>query len=391
MDKAATMNSFHTSHLEISKSALKHNLSYLKENIVPNAQISSVVKGNAYGHGIELFVPLAEECGINHFSVFSADEALRVHRARTGNSRIMIMGMIDPNQLEWAIENEVEFYVFEQERLAKSLEAAKKTGKKAKLHIEVETGMNRTGFSLKKLPSVLNMLKQNSDSLCFQGLCTHYAGAESITNYYRIRKQQHSFDKAVKSVAKNGLTPMQKHCACSAAALRYPKSRMDLVRLGIVQYGYFPTQEVLIEYITTKKILQNPLQRLISWKSKVMDVKVVKAGEFIGYGTSYLTNSEKTIATIPVGYSHGFSRSMSNQGRVLIHGQRVSVIGTINMNMLTVDVTSLENVNIGDEVVLIGRQGDLEISVASFSESSEQINYELLTRLPSELPRYVAK
>ncbi len=391
MDKAATMNSFHTSYLEISKSALEHNLNYLRENIVPTAQISSVVKGNAYGHGIELYIPLAEECGINHFSVFSADEARRVFRARTGNSRIMIMGMIDHHQLEWAIENDIEFYVFEQERLAKSLEVAKRIGKKAKLHIEVETGMNRTGFSAKKLPAALNILKQNSDTLCFQGLCTHYAGAESITNYYRIRKQQQAFDKAIKKVAASGLTPLQKHSACSAAALRYPKSQMDMVRLGIVQYGYFPTQEVLIEYITKKKIIQNPLMRLITWKSKVMDIKVVKTGEFIGYGTSYLANSEKTIATIPVGYGDGFSRSLSNQGRVLIHGQRVSVIGMVNMSMITVDVTSLENVNIGDEVVLIGKQGDLEISVASFSETSELINYELLTRLPSEVPRYVVE
>ncbi|HUX53465.1 MAG TPA: alanine racemase [Williamwhitmania sp.] len=391
MDKAATMNSFHTSYLEISKSALQHNLRFLKENIIPSAQISSVVKGNAYGHGIELFVPLAEECGINHFSVFSADEARRVYHARTGNSSIMIMGMLGQDQLEWAIENDIEFYVFEQQRLEKALEIAKKVGKQAKLHVEVETGMNRTGFAIKKLPWVLQLLKQNSDNLCFTGLCTHFAGAESITNYYRIHKQQQVFDKALKIVTASGMAPQKRHTACSAAALRYPKTQLDLVRLGIVQYGFFPTREVLIEYLTKKKIKDNPLQRILSWKSRVMDVKVVKTGEFIGYGTSYLANNDKTIATIPVGYGDGFSRSMSNQGRVLIHGQRVSVIGTVNMSMITVDVTSLENVNIGDEVVLIGKQGDLEISVASFSETSELINYELLTRLPSEVPRYIVE
>ncbi len=383
------MRPFQTSIIEISRSAFEHNLSFLKSYLKDGVRICSVVKGNAYGHGIELFVPLAEECGINHFSVFSADEALRVHQSRVGDSSIMIMGMIENDQLEWAIENEIEFYVFEPIRLQQALLVAQRVGKKAKVHIEVETGMNRTGFALKQLPALLQLLRTNSAHLCFQGVCTHFAGAESVTNYYRIKVQQHNFDKALKLVAASGLSPVLTHTACSAAALRYPKAQMDMVRLGIVQYGFFPTREVLIEYLTKKNTKVNPLQRLLTWKTRIMDVKAVKAGEFVGYGTSYLANSDKVIATIPVGYSHGFSRSLSNQGRVLIHGQRISVIGMVTMNMITVDVTDVENVSIGDEVVLIGKQGDLEISVSSFSEYSDQINYELLTRLPADLPRTV--
>lgn len=383
------MNSLHTSYLEISKSALEHNLQFLKNYIGNDVQISSVVKGNAYGHGLEVFVPLAEHCGINHFSVFSADEALRVHNASTEKSTIMIMGLINNEQLEVAIENNIEFYVFEQDRLEKALQMAKKIGKMAKIHIEVETGMNRTGFALDQLPAVMKLLKNNPDHLYFKGLCTHFAGAESITNYYRIHKQQQVFKKVIKKVASAGLTPEQKHTACSAAALRYPKFQMDMVRLGIIQYGFFPNKETLIEYLTQKKETENPLRRLISWKSHVMDVKKVKTGEFVGYGTSYLANCDLKIAIIPVGYAHGFSRNLSNQGIVLINGQRVSVVGTVNMNMITVDVTQVNSVEKGDEVVLIGKQGDLEISVSSFSEFSEQVNYELLTRLPENLPRLV--
>jgi alanine racemase len=301
----------------------------------------------------------------------------------------MIMGYIDTEQLEWAIENNIEFYVFELDRLEKALQAAKRVGKMAKLHIEVETGMNRTGFTFDQIPSVLKFLKNNSSHLCFKGLCTHFAGAESIANYYRIKKQQQLFKKVVKKVALTGLNPEQKHTACSAAALRYPKFQLDMVRFGIIQYGFFPNKEILIEYLTKNKETENPLKRLISWKSSVMDVNKVKTGEFIGYGTSYLANSNLKIATIPVGYSHGFSRNLSNQGIVLINGQRVNVIGTVNMNMITVDVTQLNTIKKGDEVVLIGKQGDLEISVSSFSEFSEQLNYELLTRLPSNLPRLV--
>jgi len=384
------MKIYHTSYLEISKSALEHNLQYLKNFISDGVQISSVVKGNAYGHGLEVFVPLAENCGINHFSVFSADEALRVHNSISENSTIMIMGLINNEKLEWAIENNIEFYVFEPDRLEKALETAKRIGKIAKIHIEVETGMNRTGFAMDQLPAVFQLLKNNSSHLCFKGLCTHFAGAESIANYYRIKKQQQVFRKVIKKVDAAGLNPEQKHTACSAAALRYPKFQMDMVRLGIIQYGFFPNKEILIEYLTKKKENKNPLQRLISWKSRVMDVNKVKTGEFVGYGTSYLANSDLKIAIIPVGYAHGFNRNLSNQGIVLINGQRASVVGTVNMNMITVDVSNQVNsVEKGDEVVLIGKQGDLEISVSSFSDFSDQVNYELLTRLPENLPRLV--
>lgn len=380
---------FYTSYIEISKSALQHNLNFLKKHIHKDVQVSSVVKGNAYGHGIEFYIPLAESCGMNHFSVFSADEAYRVLKASINKNTIMIMGLVEDDQLAWAIENEIEFYVFEFDRLEKATELAKQMKKKAIIHIELETGMNRTGFDQKDIGKITQFITKNSAYINFKGLCTHYAGAESITNYYRIKKQQKSFQKSIQKFSDKNVIPKQIHTACSAAALRYPKSQMDMVRLGIVQYGFFPNKEIYIEYLTKKKITEDPLRRLISWKSKVMDVKTVKAGEFVGYGTSYLANSNIKIATIPVGYSHGFSRSLSNQGRVLIHGQRVSVIGIVNMNMITVDVTKIEHVKKGDEVVLIGKQGDLEISVSSFSEFSDQVNYELLTRLPQKIPRFI--
>ncbi len=379
----------HTSQIELSKSALKHNLEFIKRMIGKNTCLSSVVKGNAYGHGIEQFVPLAKECGIGHFSVFSTDEAYRVHKSLNDKIPIMIMGMIDNDQLEWVIENEISFFVFEEDRLEQATAIAERLGKPAQIHIEIETGMNRTGFSTKKLSRILQYIKNVSPHLVVKGLCTHYAGAESIANHHRVKRQESIYDRAYKRMINFGLPPEMKHTACSAAAIRYPKTRMDLVRIGILQYGFFPSREILIHYLTKNKENIYPLKRIISWKSKILSVKSVKTGEFIGYGTSYLANSDMKIATVPVGYGHGFSRSLSNQGRVLIHEQRVSVVGTVNMNMMSVDVSNLDSVKKGDEVVIIGNQGDLEISVASFSEFSDQVNYELLTRLPSNIPRKV--
>ncbi|MCB0641380.1 MAG: alanine racemase [Phaeodactylibacter sp.] len=383
------MSIFHTSHIEISRSALAHNLAFLRQFLQPGVRLSSVIKGNAYGHGIELFAPLAESCGVRHFSVFSGDEAYRVLQARNEQTTILVMGQLDNAQLEWAIEHEIEFFVFELDRLETAAAIAKRMNRTARIHLEVETGMNRTGFSPTLLRRAANLLKSNKEHLEFKGLCTHFAGAESIANYYRIKKQQQVYSRALNKLAGFGLYPQLQHIACSAASIRYPKTQLDMVRIGILQYGFFPSRETLVDYLTKRKEPFDPLRRLISWKSKVMDVKPVKTGEFVGYGTSFMANSDMQIAIVPIGYSHGYSRGLSNQGRVLIHGQRVNVVGTVNMNMLSVDISNLEGVKKGDEVVLIGQQGEQEISVSSFGEYSDQINYELLTRLPADIPRKV--
>jgi alanine racemase len=299
------------------------------------------------------------------------------------------MGMLDNYQLEWAIENEIEFFVFNKHRLDHALQFARKIGKKALVHLEAETGMNRTGFQKNELAEAGKLLQENPDAIQFRALCTHYAGAESIANYYRIQQQKKRFKSALKQLDRMGLKPDILHTACSAASLRYPETQLDLVRIGILQYGFFPSKEILVDYLIKNKETVTPIERIISWKSVVMDIKRVKTGEFIGYGTSYFANSDLDVAIIPVGYSHGFSRSLSNLGRVLIRGQVAPVVGTVNMNMISVDISNSGGVQIGDEVVLVGRQGELEVTVASFSDMSHQINYELLTRLPQNLPRRV--
>lgn len=379
---------FHTSVLEISKSALQQNLQFLKQTFAP-AKYSSVIKGNAYGHGTSHFVGLAEQCGIDHFSVFSADEAWQVIDASRKKPTVLIMGMIDNAQMTWAIENDVHFFVFEIDRLEHALAAAKRCGKKAKVHLELETGMNRTGLSDTEFDKAISLISSNSVHLEFEGLCTHFAGAESIANYLRIKEQIKNFKRYSRKIQRLGINPNKYHTACSAAAMKYPETRMNMVRIGILQYGFWPSKEIFIDYTAKNKTVEDPLERVISWKSSVMSTKKVKMGEFIGYGTSFLAQRDMTIATVPIGYSHGFSRSLSNAGRVLVHGVRVPVIGKVNMNALTLDISDMPNVNKGDEVVLIGKQGNLEISVSSFGELSDQLNYELLTRLPNDIPRKI--
>lgn len=378
-----------TSVIELSKEALESNINFLREYLNGEVILSSVVKGNAYGHGIDEFVPLAEQAGINHFSVFSVDEAYKVCKKKSRESRVMIMGWVDDDALEWVINNNIEFYVFEINRLIASLEVARRLEKPARVHIEVETGMNRTGFKQKTLAKVADYLRQNPEYLIFEGLCTHYAGAESIANHVRVQKQYTRFIKIHSWFKKQGLEPKLRHSASSAAAMIYPKTRMDMVRVGILQYGFWPSSETFIHYISKRKEKLDPLLRVISWKSRIMSIKNVNQGEFISYGTSYLATENKKIAIIPIGYAHGYSRGLSNSGRVLINGYRVSVIGMVNMNMLIADITLLHDVEVGDEVVLIGKQGDYTISVSSFTQMSDQLNYELLTRLPANTTRLV--
>ncbi|MDX5438493.1 MAG: alanine racemase, partial [Pontibacter sp.] len=355
----------------------------------PRVQLSSVIKGNAYGHGIEQFVPMAQACGVNHFSVFSADEALRVQKSLQQPATTMIMGYLDTPEMEWALEQGIEFYVFEPDRLEEAARAAKHSGRKARIHLEVETGMNRTGFDQAGLAHALAVLSKCNDQIELKGLCTHFAGAESLQNHERILSQQRRFQEQLQYLKSAGHTPKHRHTACSAAMVTYPDTHMDMVRVGIMQYGFWPSPETYREYIAQHQHKKDPLRRLINWKSRVMSLKHVPQGEYIGYGNSYQAPRDMTVAIVPVGYAWGYSRTLSNQGQVLLSGVRAAVVGIINMNVMMVDVTNIPQVKKDDEVVLLGTQGEESITVASFGELSTQLNYELLTRLPGNIPRYV--
>ncbi len=378
---------FATSQIEISRSAFKNNIDFIKKMIGNEIKFSSVIKGNAYGHGIRNFLSLAEENGCEHFSVFSAEEALIANKVKKQQSQLMIMGMLENEELGWAIRNNIQFYVFELDRLEKALQIASKQNQKAMIHVNLETGMNRIGFEEYELPEVMKMLR--SEHLEFMGLCTHLAGAESITNYYRVKKQLIKFRQLIKKFKANALFPKFIHCASSAATMNYPKTRFNLVRIGILQYGLWPSRETLIQFLSKKETHSNPLKRIISWKSKVMNIKNVKTGEFIGYSNSYLAQEDLKIAIVPVGYANGYSRSLSNHGSVLIHGRKQKVLGLVNMNMMLVNITDIPQVKKGDEVVLIGNQGDQEITVSAFGDFTDQMNYESLARLPDQIPRKI--
>jgi len=385
----------HSSCVTLSERAYAKNVRFLRAAIGSEARFCSVIKGNAYGHSIAAVVPMAERLGIDYFAVFSSDEAALALRARTRpTTDIMIMGFIAPRDLGWAIENRISFFVFDLDRLREAGEVAAGLGRPARIHLELETGLNRTGLESDELDEAVAHIRAHPERFDVEGICTHYAGAESEANYRRIHDQIQRFEEFDRRVRSAGVEPRYRHTACSAAALVYPETRLDLVRIGIAQYGYWPSQETRLRYQLQagreEPPSRDPLRRVMRWTSHVMDVREYGPGHYLGYGMGYLTTRQQRIAAVPVGYHHGFSRGLSNLGYVLIRGRRAPVVGSVNMNMLLAEVTGNSAVTPGDEVVIIGKQERREISVGSFGDLTGHLNYEILARIPIIIPRVVS-
>lgn len=377
--------------IEIDKRALANNIGYIRSLIQDDVVLSCVLKGNAYGHGISIMVPTLQELGVNHFSVFNSLEARQVFEQATGDFTIMIMGDISTEEAEWIIENDIEFYAFNLHRIQNMLKIAQAKSKSINIHLEIETGMNRTGFNQSDWQELSHLILNNEKLINVKGICTHYAGAESISNYMRVKLQRNIFKKAIRYFKNEGIEPERVHSSCSAAVLAFPQDNFDMVRIGILQYGLWPSRESFISHMTKNELEIDPLKPILTWTSYIMDIKHVNKGEYIGYGNSYLAENNMTIASVPIGYGYGYSRSLSNQGRVIVNNNRFSVIGTVNMNMILIDISADSNVKINDKVVLIGKNGNHDITVSSFGNITDQLNYEVLSRIDKDIPRVLKK
>lgn len=382
----------HSSRITLSQSALQTNVDFVRAKVGEKPVISAIVKANAYGHSTDHFVPMLLKAGIRHFAVASSYEASQVLKACQEDCEIMIMGILYPQDLEWVIYHEIQFYVFDLERIRLAVEAARKLSKKAIIHLEVETGGNRTGLPMEQMPEALDLLKKHHQYIDFRGLCTHLAGAETLASHFRIRRQMVRYNEFYDLAQQMHCSPGLRHIASSAAALTIPEARMDLVRIGIALYGLWPSPDVYnMHLLEVNRMSDNPLHRVMSWKTDIMHIKEVKEGEFVGYGTSYQAAGDMKVAVIPLGYANGYARSLSNKGFVLIRGKRANICGLINMNLFMVDVSHIPRVRVGDEVVLIGKQKKNSITISSFSDFANQLNNELMSRLPGDIPRQIGK
>jgi len=382
----------HSSKMYLSQSALKNNINFLRRKIGPKTELAAVVKANAYGHGIAPMTKMLEKCNVNRFAVASAHEAEEVLNNCSDSSTIMIMGILYDENIQWAIEHDIEFYVFSLARLQKVLEVAKKCDKPALVHIEVETGTNRTGMSASAYSKALTFVKKHKKYIRFQGLCTHLGGPETSANEFKIKPQVKLYFELLKKAKKRNIEPVYRHIACSAAAISYPETRLDMVRIGVAIYGSWPSRDTYYSHLLqVGRSKDAPLKRIITWKSDVMDIKKVEKGQFIGYGTAFQATKEMTVAVLPLGYSNGYSRALSNKGYVLIKGLKAPIVGLVNMNLFMVDISHIRNVKVGDEVVLLGKQKNGVIKVSSFTERTQLLNTEMLSRLPASIPREIVR
>lgn len=363
---------------DVDLNAIRHNLTEIKSKFDSNTKLMVIIKADAYGHGA---VPLARAMEgsslVDYYGVAIIEEAVELREAGI-KKPILILGYTPKEQYDLVIQYDVTQTVFQYEMAQALSEEAGRQNKTAKLHIKVDTGMNRIGYSDRE-ESIAEILKiAELPNLEIEGIFSHYACADEEDKTSALR-QLERYQHFVEALEKNNLHIPLKHIANSAGCIQIPEKLCNMIRCGIATYGIYPSEEVDHGFIKLKPAME--------LKTHVIYVKDVPPGEGISYGSTYVTKKKSRIATIPVGYADGYSRNLSNCGKVIIHGQYAPVVGRICMDQFMVDVTDIEDVKQGDRVTLLGRDGDAFISAEELSRWSHSFPYELVCTVGKRIPR----
>ena len=373
--------------LEVSRAAYVHNLRVFRGLVGPTVELAAVVKSNAYGHGAVHIAALAADHGADSFCVHALDEALRL-RAAGFSQDVLIMGPVPPSRLEQVVEHDFRVVLFNRESAVRLAELTTAADRDVRVHLKIETGTYRQGVDEDELAGLIEFLAQHP-RLVVEGVYTHFANIEDTTRHDYAESQLDRFQHAMRRLAKAGIEPPKRHAACSAATLVFPRTHYDMVRLGISQYGLWSSKETYLSYRLDHPERETVLEPVLSWKTRITQLKTVPSGCFVGYGGTYQTTRATRIAVLPIGYADGYDRRLSNQAYVLIRGQRAPVRGRVCMNLTLVDVTDIPAVELADEVVLLGQQDDQQITADHLADLVGTINYEIVTRINWELPRIV--
>jgi alanine racemase len=351
--------------IEVDLDAVRHNLNAIRTWIGPTCGVYAVVKADAYGHGIEPIVEVLESEGIDGFAVIGLDEAERV---RTRSQRpILVMGYLSDDELAHAVEIGLDISLYDVEMLAPLQAAANRVGKPARVHLKVETGLNRLGVSVSEALSILSEIEHDS-RLHLVGVFSHLSNsADHVEDLRQLARLKPVLDALE---AKGVAVPA--HFVKSHALSHFREGFFDYVRVGLAVYGF---EEVIPDLHTAMTV-----------KTVVMQRKKLKAGEGVSYGKLFIAPRDMEIAVIAMGYAEGLSLSMSERIDVLINGHRCRQLGRICMNLSVVDVTEVPAKR-GDEVVVIGRQGEHEIKVCNMADRTGIRQHEIVTRLGKSLPK----
>lgn len=370
------------SWIEISKSNLSHNLSVFKK-LTGRTKIACVVKANAYGHGLPEIVSVVDK-KTDLFAVDNLFEALQIKKLNS-TKPVLILGYIPSFKLKEAIEARFSFVVYNLETLKQISKL--KLQNKAKIHLKIETGLNRQGIKVSQLNKFMGLIRKYSQKIDLEGVSTHFANIEDTLDPSFAEFQLSNFKKAIGIIKKAGFNPKYVHTAASAGTLLFKETHFNLVRVGISLYGLWPSRETKIAAKAGGKKFE--LRPVLTWKSIVAQTKDIKVGESVGYGRTWMATRNTKIAVVPIGYSDGFDRKLSNTGRVIIRGRYAPVIGRVAMNMIMVDVTEIPKIALEDEVIIIGKKAKAEITTEEIADKIDTINYEVISRINPSLPRVI--
>jgi len=358
--------------LEIDLSILHKNYQLLSE--FSSSKVMPIVKANAYGHGFERVAIALENAGAEWFGVARAEEALKLRELGI-KANILVLGYTPPSRVAHAIKERISLTVYDisvAEAYASQAQGLKQT---VNLHVKIDTGMGRLGVVSKNAVSFVEYVK-NQESLMLEGVFTHFACADEIEKDVTA-KQIDQFESILRELKSKNLLPEIIHAANSAGTINFPETRFNLIRAGIALYGHQPSSD-------TK--LPDGISSAISWKTRIISIKELPAGYGISYGHRYHTKSKERIGVIAVGYGDGLRRQPGNF--VLIRGKCVPIIGTVCMDQCMVNLDEIPDALIGDEVIIIGKQKDAEISATDIAKNWGTINYEVLCGLAARMPRY---
>jgi alanine racemase len=373
------------SWVEINKKVLQHNIEQFQKLIGDKIELVAIVKANAYGHGLLEVAKIAVSSGVNWLGVDSIDEALKLRK--TGiDAPILILGYTLLSKLKEIIKYDLRQVVYNKETIVELAKQATKQKKKTKIHLKVETGTLRQGLKKEELLELARFIKKHSQ-IQIEGIYTHYANIEDTTDYDFAQLQLKRFKQAVDLLEKNDIKVPIKHTACSAAIILFPETYFNMVRLGISMYGLWPSKETFVS--AQEKNQRINLEPILTWKTRIAQIKNIKAGDPVGYGLTERVSRDSKIAVLPVGYWDGYDRKLSGIGNVLIKGKRCKLLGRVCMNMIVVDVTDIVDAKLEDEVIILGKQGKEEITVEEIAQKIGTINYEVVTRINPLIPRII--
>ncbi len=357
---------YYRTFAEISLDAIENNLVELKKKLKPGVLTLAIVKADAYGHGA-VGVSRAIQDKVDYFGIAELMEAVELREAGV-KKPILVLSYTSPYLYELLIKNELTQTIFNYDDAVELSKAAVRLNKIARVHIAVDTGMSRIGFFCNS--ESVEIVKKINDlpNIYIEGIFSHYACADCEDKSTTV-KQTEIFKAFIKALEGRGMIIPIKHMSNSAGTL-VCEEQFDMVRMGIVLYGLYPDECVNDGSVK--------LQRAMRVVSHVVHVKEVPAGSGVSYGHTYFTKEKTRIATVCIGYADGYSRSLSNVGRVLINGEYAPVIGRVCMDQLMVDVTGLTNVKVGDEVTVLGKDGENEITAEELAELTNTINYEVV-------------